>query len=277
MQSFFSNTRPGKEVMLNEQVVELPVLYYRDDFFALYFTADMEKTTEILPSANLHPVMMPNGRAIVGVSAFNYIDTSIGSYGEVAIVIPVVYGSKTSSITGMMPALMESWYPGFGLFVMHLPVTGLLSRDGGRQGWGFTKFIADMHFVIDSKYFECQMHEEERHILDLRVSRKGLLMRESRPIITYSVMDHNLIKTTIPQRGIKRLSVQTKDSSLKLGNHPVSNSIKRLGLSDRPFMSAYFPERSAILPLGNVIESGVSPHTGYLGESREAQHSVVYS
>ena len=277
MAHFFSNTRPGKKIILDEKDVELPILYYRDDFFVLYFTAKAKKVNEILPSPNLYPVMMPNGRAIIGVGAFNYTETSIGSYGEVPIVIPVVYGRRTSPFTGLIPAFMESWYPGFGLLVMHLPVTGLLARDGGRQGWGYTKFIADMHFIINSDYFECQMHEEDHHILDIRVLKKGILMKETRPITTYSVLDNNLIKTIIPQRGIKRTAIQTKGSFLKLGNHPVAESVKALEISSKPFLSAYFPERSVILPLGNVIETNVSSFDGYVGKTREAKHTVEYS
>ena len=277
MAHFFSNTRPGKEIIFNGKVAELPILYYRDDFFALYFTANFKKVSEILPSTNLYPVMTPNGKAIVGVGALNYIETTIGSYGEVAIVIPVVYGKKTSPFTGIIPACLESWYPGFGLLVMHLPVTSILARDGGRQGWGYTKFIADMHFIINSDYVECQMHEEDRHILDLRVLKKGLLMKETRPIITYSVLDNNLIQTIIPHKGIKRVAIQTKGSFLKWGNHPIAESVKSLDLSRKPFMSVYFPERSVILPLGNVIEANVSPFDGYRGKTREARHKMEYS
>ena len=277
MAHFFSNTRPGQKINLNEKVVELPILYYRDDFFVLYFTAKAKKVREILPSANLHPVLMPNGRAVIGVGAFNYAETSIGSYGEVAVAIPVVYGKKTSPFTGLVPAFMESWYPGFGSLVMHLPVTGLLARDGGRRGWGYTKFSADMHFTINSDYLECNMHEEDHHILDIRVLKKGLLTKETRPIITYSVLDNNLIKTIVPQRSIKRTAIQTKGSFLKLGNHPVGASVKALGISAKPFMSAYFPERSVILPLGNVIETNVSSFDGYIGKNREARHTIEYS
>ncbi len=220
---------------------------------------------------------MPNGKALIGVGVLNYIETSIGSYGEVAVVIPVVCGKKTSAFTGLIPALMDSWYPGFGLLVMHLPVNGLLARDGGRQGWGYTKFIADMHFIINSDYFECQMHEEGRHILDIRVLKKGILAKETRPVTTYSVLDNNLIKTIMPQRGIKRTTIQTKGSFLSLGNRPVAESVKALGISSRPFMSAYFPERSVILPLGDVIETDVALFGGYMGKNREAKHTIEYS
>jgi hypothetical protein len=121
------------------------------------------------------------------------------------------------------------------------------------------------------------MHEDERHILDLRVLRKGILMKETRPIITYTILDNNLIKTIVPQKGIKRVAIQTKGSFLKLGNHPIAESVKSLGLSRKPFMSVYFPEHSVILPLGSIIEKNVSPFNGYEGKTREAKHTIEYS
>ena len=63
---------------------------------------------------------------------------------------------------------------------------------------------------------------------------------------------------------------------MKLGNHPVADSIRDLGLSAQPIMSIYYPERAAILPSGTVIEKGVRPMEGYLGKNRKADHIVEY-
>ena len=41
-------------------------------------------------------------------------------------------------------------------------------------------------------------------------------------------------------------------------------------------MSVYYPKRAAILPSGTVIEKGVSPMEGHLGEDRKAVHSIEY-
>ena len=65
-------------------------------------------------------------------------------------------------------------------------------------------------------------------------------------------------------------------SHLKLGQHPVAESIRSLGISSRPFISVYYPERAAILPSGTVIEKGVRPMEGHLGEDRKAVHSIEY-
>jgi len=72
-------------------------------------------------------------KALLGIAAFNYVDTSIGPYGEVAVVIPVVHRRRPLPL---LPALMEASYPGFGNLVLHLPVTGLKPRDAGRGVWG---------------------------------------------------------------------------------------------------------------------------------------------
>lgn len=274
MPGFFYSSRPGKTVTHGQATFELPILYFRDDLFALFFTADPRKVRALMPSGRLHPVLLTPGKAMVGVAAFNYIETTIGAYGEVAVVIPAVYGSSPPPL--ILPALMEARYPGFGNLVAHLPVTRTVARDAGRGEWGYTKFVADMRFAISPEFMECRISEEESHILTLRVARKGIVMKDRKPLVTYSVRQGDLIRTRIPQRGACRVGVMPGGSNLVLGNHPVSDSIRGLGLSAYPVMSRYYLEMSAILPSGVVVERGVRALEGYYGKEREGEHTVVY-
>ncbi len=276
MKTFFGNSKSVNTVTHGKATFDLPILYHRDDAFALYFTANYEKVKAVMPSDKLYPVVLPGNRAVMGIGAFNYIDTSIGTYGEVAVALPAVFEKKITPFNGFLPALMEGGYPGFGVVIMHLPVTRVEARDAGRGEWGYTKFIADMHFSMSPEYLDCRMLEGDKHILDIRVKRKGLYLRDKKPLITFSVKDGDLIKTVIPQKASKRVSLMTGGSHLRLGNHSVAESIRNLGISSRPFMSVYYPERAAILPSGSIIEKGVRPMEGYLGKDREAVHSVVY-
>jgi len=276
MTPFFSGTRPSRVVTHGDATFELPILYQRDDFFGLYFTADRKRVEAILPSNNLYPVPLPNGRVVVGVAAYNYINTSIGTYGEVPVAIPVVWGKRPTAFTGMAPALLESSYPGFGVLVHHLPVTKASARDAGRGEWGYTKFVADMRFTVTPEYYECRMHEGESHILSMRVMKKGFPIRDNRPITTFSVLENKLIRTVIPAKGVKKVALRTKGAFLDLGDHPMARSMEALDLSPRPFMSFYYPERAAILPSGEVVEEEVQPFDGYAGETRDGVHEVSY-
>ncbi len=275
MTTFFPDPNVRKTVTCGKQSFDLPVLYFRDDAFALFFTADPDRVASVMPSHRLQPVRLSARKAMVGVVAFNYIDTTIGHYGEVAVVLPAVYNASPPPV--LIPALLESWYPDFGMLVMHLPVTNTLARDAGRQEWGYTKFVADMHFTITPEFMECRLSEKDQHILTLRVARRGIAMRDKKPLVTFSVKEGNLLKTTIPQRCTTRSAIKPKDAFLQLGDHPVSETIHALEISEKPFASRYYLERSGILPAGRIIERGVRPLEGYMNKKRKGKHTVVYT
>ncbi|MCP4552668.1 MAG: acetoacetate decarboxylase family protein [Bacteroidetes bacterium] len=277
MTTFFGNTRPGKAVTYNHVTFDLPILYFRDDFFGLYFTASYNKMKAIMPSDNLYPLKMPNGRAVIVIAAYNYRDTTLGPYGEIPVGIPVVLNKKGSRLSSLLPLIRESNYPGFGVLVQHLPVTKVEARDAGRGEWGYTKFVADMTFRVTPEYFQCSMSEKSAFILDLHVPKRGFRLIDKKPLTTYSVKNQQLIKTIIKQHGIKRISLNTKDSYINFGEHPVAESIKNLDISKKPFMSFYYTERSGVLPSGEIVEKGVRPFEGYIGDTMEAIHETFYT
>lgn len=275
MTPFFPAPDARKTVTCGKQTFDLPVLYFRDDAFALFFTADPERVASVMPSHRLKPVRLSAKKAMVGIAAFNYIDTTIGPYGEVAVVLPAVYSASPPPV--LIPALLESWYPDFGMLVMHLPVTNTLARDAGRQEWGYANFVADMNFTITPEFMECRVSEKDQHILTLRIARRGMAMRDKKPLVTFSVKEGNLLKTTIPQRCTTRSAIRPKDAFLQLGEHPVSETIRALEISDKPFASRYYLERSGILPAGRIIERGVRPLEGYTNKKRKGKHTVAYT
>lgn len=274
MKPFFADAGPRKTVTAGGQKFELPILYFRDDAFALFYTADPDKLKALLPSDRLFPVTLSKKKALFGVACFNYIDTTIGPYGEVGIVVPAMYADKKPP--HLIPMIRETYDPRFGMVVLHLPVTNMAAREGGRGVWGYTKFVADMKFSITPEYMECQLSEGGRRILTARVARKGFVKRDYRPLSTFSVKDKKLIQTVIPQVGTARNSLFPEGSFLDLGDHEIAAPIRELGLSAKPFMSRYYLERSGILPEGKVIEDNVRNMDGYRGVDRNGEHTVVY-
>lgn len=273
MSAFFPGSYPQSTVTHGVARFDLPIRYFRDDCFVLFFSADYEAIKTRMPSDRMHPVTVGPGRAVLAIAAFNYIDNDIGPYGEVAIVAPVVYGRRPPPI---LPLLVESAWPGFGALVLHLPVTGTLPRDAGRGQWGYTKFVADMQFVNVPERHECRLSEAGEHILTLRVAKGGLFARTHRPLRTFSVLDSDLIETEIPQVGAYRWSPRCDGCALELGDHPVARELRELRLSAKPMMKRYFVERSGILPAGRIVERGVRPLDGYRGVDREGELNTTY-
>ena len=261
--TFFHGTRPGNSVKYGKTTFELPILYLREDFFGLYYSIDKKKVKEIMPSDKLYPIILPNGRAVIAIMAYNYIDTSIGHYGEIAAAIPVLYNKKHLPFMGLIPLVKQGAHPHFGAMVQHLPVTSPGAYEAGRGEWGYTKFVTEMHFDTTPEYLEVNMFEKKEHILDMRVMKRGIHMKDNKPITTFSVKENNLIKTVIPQKGVQRISPKTKGSFVKFGNHPMAKSIIELDIAEKPFLQTFYTERAAILPSGIIVEKNVKEFKGW--------------
>ena len=271
---FFDAASRTEEVSFGAATFQLPIHYYRDDAFFLGFSADLDAVRAQMPSEKLHPIVLGRDRALILLGAFNYIDTSIGAYGEVAVVAPAVFGRRPLPL---WPAVREGAHPGFGGLVLHLPVTKRIARDAGRGVWGYTKFVADMDFENTPEHLSCALLEGGQHILTMKVARGGWFGTDRKPLCTYSVKDGDLIRTVIPQQGSYRWGLRCRRSSLELGDHPVASVLRGLDLSPQPIFKRYFIERAAILPAGEVIERGVRPLDGYRGlDAPEARHAVAY-
>jgi hypothetical protein len=219
----------------------------------------------LLPSRELHPVTLPDGRATVAVIAFNYHETSIGPYGEVGIAIPCTHGR---SAPPLLPLALEGRFPGWGGFVLHLPVTSRVARDGGRVIYGYAKFVADMDFQKRPAYQRVRLAEEEAHILTLTVQQRGLPIKDNRPLITYSVREGELLKTTVPSRAVYQMGLKPGSGTLALGDHPIADQLCDLDVSTTAIVTKNYLTRSGILPAGEPIGPADRPHEGYLGQER---------
>jgi hypothetical protein len=265
--NFFQWTGPkAKGVNIGSGEVDLPIKYYRDDSFMAIFSASYSGVRALLPSDKLYPVTLPSGRATVAVIAFNYHETSIGPYGEVGIALPCTYGQQAPPL---LPLALESRFPGWGGFVLHLPVTSLKARDGGRVVYGYTKFIADMDFEKRPAYQRVRMSEGNSPILTLTVQQRGLPFKDNRPLITYSVREGELLKTTVPSRAVYQMGLLPGCGRLELGDHPIAHQLRELDIASTAFVTKNYLSRSGILPAGESLGAADRPHIGHLGEQRE--------
>jgi hypothetical protein len=266
-EDFFEWAGPtAKGVDVGSIKVDLPIMYYREDSFMGIFAAAHAPVRARLPSEDLFPVRLPDGRATLAVIAFNYLETSIGPYGEVGIAIPCTYGREAPPL---LPLALEGRFPGWGGFVLHLPVTSRVARDGGRVIYGYTKFVADMDFQKRPAYQQVRLTEGDDHILTLTVQQAGLPLKDNRPLITYSVLDGQILKTTVPSRAVYQMGLKPGSGVLELGDHPIADELRELDVSSTAFVTKNYLSRYGILPAGEPIGPADHPHPGHIGQDRE--------
>jgi hypothetical protein len=271
---FFDWDGPADPVVdIGVAEVELPIRYWRTDCFQAVFTADYEAVRDYLPSDRLHPVRVTASQAAVAIAAYNYLETSVGPYGEIGI-SPLVTLDKPWP--PLLP-LASGVFRGLSGFVAHLPVTSRIAREAGRRIWGYPKFVADMDFDIAPERQRVAMSEGGRDILALEVRRRGRVALETAPLTTYTVLDGRLVRTTIPTRGYVATAIGPRGGELILGDHPVGRELAGLGIGGRPLVTRGYLSHSVILPAGAGIGPADREYTGYQGGPAEfARHTVTY-
>ncbi|MEZ5170898.1 MAG: acetoacetate decarboxylase family protein [Acidimicrobiia bacterium] len=273
---FFGDaTAKPERVDVGSAEIDLPILYHRTDCSFGVFSADAEATRALLPSDRLHPVLLRGGRAAVAVVSYNYIETGVGPYGEIGIAALCTLDTGAPPV---VPLLRESGHPGFGAFVLHLPVTTRIARDAGRELWGYPKFVADMAFDFRPETHSVDLSEAGEDILSFSVQRRGRLLQDRKPLVTFSESDGALVRTEIALRSAYHVGLGGSFGRLELGDHPVAKELKDLDLSSEPVATKSYVSHAAILPRGEVIGATDRAYDGFQGASVESgRHTVRYA
>lgn len=177
----------------------MPILYYKDACAYFYFTADAEAVQKRLPSDNLHVVKVSPTRCMVALATYNYIHASVGSYGE-TVMVAICTQDKVPK--GPLPLIRQARDAHFGTFVFRCPVTTQWAMDGGRIMWNYPKFISDMTFTSNGRYFECRLSSEGKRIFDLRAPKRGRLSCDTKPQRCFLAQGDKLVQAPIPAYGI---------------------------------------------------------------------------
>lgn len=270
----FEGTRPAKLGLDGE--TEMPILYYKDACAYFYFTADAEAVQKRLPSDNLHVVKVSPTRCMVALATYNYIHASVGSYGE-TVMVAICTHDKVPK--GPLPLIRQARDAHFGTFVFRCPVTTQWAMDGGRIMWNYPKFISDMTFTSNGRYFECRLSPEGKRIFDLRAPKRGRLSRDTKPQRCFLAQGDKLVQAPIPAYGICETAVLPRDAAVTVYPvHPMSDDWLAIKPSKRPLMVQHFNGHMAALGAASVIEEGIRPYDGhrFVNDGRDGEHHVIY-
>lgn len=235
-----------REMEITGGTCAVPIIY-RDVFaVAGIFVAPTPSLRELLPTSKLVPAEVFPGKGLLAVMAFDYRDTSIGPYKELAVAVPVRYRPRFNP--PLVPPLRMAVSFSYEAFVWQLPVTTEAALHAGIDIWGYPKFLAEITFEEDEDQVMCTLEEKGEHVLTLRVRKSLPRMKTYFDLNTYSVKGEDLIYTSV--KGISNSlgrSFRPGTASLSLGEHPLSRSMREIA-PGKSIQSMYIPRAQVLLP-----------------------------
>ncbi len=230
---FFKNTSM-KTLDVAGQQIELPACYYDLRYFTSIFTVKTNRLRSLLPHATFKPIEVFPGIGMLGITAFEYRDTSVGPYNEIAITIPVVFPPKFVFPTfNSISMLLNNVFP---VYIHHLPVTTEIALQLGVHFWNYPKFLAEITFQDQDKYVYITLKENDTLILKMRTKKLNPKKSARIKFHTYSIKDktvmHGYVEGLVQNL---RTKLMGKTSSLEVGDHPISKELKELEISSNAF------------------------------------------
>jgi hypothetical protein len=236
------------DAMLGEQPVKLPIFYYDGTATTAAFPARLGALRRLMPDPRFSPARLAPGVGVVAITCFEYRDTDIGPYNELAIAIPLNVPALAPNlpgralIAGMRRGQLDAW-------VHHLPVTTEIARAGGVELYNYPKFIAGIDFDETASERSCRLSEGREHILTLTGRRIATPRAIEIQLFSHLWMDRQ------PQRSEFKIAASAAGATmmrssarLELGSrHPIALELARLLLSRRPLQYQYWARFEGIL------------------------------
>jgi Acetoacetate decarboxylase (ADC) len=216
--------------------VALPIRYIDNRCLAATFLTDLDRAARILEGTGLVAVPQEDGKAVVLYLCWEYRQTDIGPYNEVALTVLAV------SPQDPVPAI----------YVADLPVTTEVANRAGRELWGYNKFVTDIEIKGRGKQFSTVVHDPQKGVIStLEGTRGASVPVPPSDIYSFSQLQTTLIKTYVQvptpwhASGGEGFVLSVGESTHRMADH-----LRTLGLDGAhpvliqyadPFQSLLFP------------------------------------
>lgn len=204
-----------------DEKVRMPVEIRDADACAATFLVDEGAAREIIAPTGLEPLRVA-GRALSSLVFVRYVDGDLGPYHEFGLTL-----------------MVRGHDGGIGVYIPWLPVNQSFTCAAGREIWGFPKEIADIEVTPVRRGKRCAVRIDDRPVVTMEtaggIPSPGGMGGAS--IAAYTLMDGVLRRTpwVMNPAGVRMGVGGTK---IELGNHPVADRMRALGLPKRALFSS---------------------------------------
>ena len=264
------------DVTIAGQAAHVPIFYYDGTATSAVFPARLKRLRALMPDPTYRPARLAPGVGAVAITCFEYRDTDLGPYNELAISVvlnepwfrPNLPGAAL--ISSVRRRQLHAW-------VEHLPVTTEIARAGGVDFYNYPKFVAGIEFSENSGRRECRLSEGAERILTLTGDLIPTPRSEEVQLFSRLWMDRrpqgSEFKINALQTGI---SLRPKAATLRLGEqHPIARALDRQLIGRTPIQYQYIKSFEGILyGPDNMSLPLLERYTAQSGRSLEPAHTA---
>jgi hypothetical protein len=227
---------PGRWLFAGREVTA-PVVVRDASSSAATWLVPAAAARRLLPGPELDVIEVLPGRTLFSLACIDYRDNDLGDYNEVSLAFFVRERGAPAGVP-YLGAIVEFLQSRAATYIWHLPVNQQFTCDAGRGIWGFPKSVESIEFHDGDSRRECRLTMGGRHVLTFSSARGGGRTLPDTPMTTYSYIDGALHRTTFVA-GARGVGFALGGAELVLGDHPIADDLRKLGLPKRALMTVW--------------------------------------
>jgi hypothetical protein len=203
------------------------------------FSVDANAAQTLLEGTGLTIARVLPGKAVLLLMGVAYRDNPLGDYNEAAILLSAYPPGEAKStwIGGALSSLaMRVPY-----YVYRMPVDQEFTTHAGRFLWGYPKYLADIDVSFEGERASTRLTQDGKFVISFESkavsdAARGTRVRDQTGMnLTWRNGQLRRIAATLGGRGI---AWRLGGVAPELGDHPLAEQLRALGLPKRPLLSA---------------------------------------
>jgi len=201
------------------------------------FLVPARAANELIKDSGFEMAQALPGRAIFSLSCVDYRDSDCGPYREIsmAFFVKKYGGAKGIPYLGTWLDIKRDRA---ATFIWKLPVTTRTAHDAGILMWGLPKTIDEIDFNIADENATFELNMEGRKVLSYTVRAVGKDNQPRGTSALYSIYE-GIPHVTYLSHEYQDMGIQFRGGDLQLGDHPIADKLRGLGLPRRPLISSW--------------------------------------
>jgi hypothetical protein len=178
------------------------------------------------------------GRAAFSLSCVHYRESDCGVYNEISMAFFVKKKHAKRSGIPYLGTWLDIARDAAATWIWKLPVTTRIANDAGILMWGFPKTIEEIDFQVSDGRAAFNLRMDGQQVLGYSVRARGKRQQPRGASAVYSSFE-GAPHVTYLEHEFRDVGVSLGGGRLHLGDHPIAEQLRGLGLPRRPLIATW--------------------------------------
>ena len=178
------------------------------------------------------------GRAAFSLACCHYRESDCGVYNEIALGFFVKPQHGEPSRIPYLGTWLDIARNDSATYTWKLPVTSKLANDAGVLMWGFPKTVEEIGFEVCDGRATFDLRMDGREVLSYSIRASGKREQPESASAVYSVYEGAPHVSFLGNR-YRDVGVSLGGGRLHLGDHPLAEQLRSLGVARRPLFATW--------------------------------------